>query len=101
MKNKGVVALLLCSMLIGCGTNSVNSNATSSLNSSNVSSSENIEYEFSTYCNGVFPLNNNDQPYKGEVADPSVVRGDDGKFYVFSTLRKLFVCVIGNFLMSK
>ena len=87
MKNKGVVALLLCSMLIGCGTNSVNSNATSSF----TSSSENIEYDYSTYYNGEFPLNNNDQPYKGEIADPSVVKGDDGKFYVFSTIRKLFV----------
>ena len=91
MKNKGVVALLLCSMLIGCGTNSVSSNATSSLNNSNISSSENIEYDYSTYFNGEYPLNNNSQPYKGEIADPSVVKGDDGKFYVFSTLRKLFV----------
>ena len=91
MKNKGVVALLLCSMLIGCGTNSVSSNATSSLNNSNISSSENIEYDYSTYLNGEYPLNNNSQPYKGEIADPSVVKGDDGKFYVFSTLRKLFV----------
>lgn len=91
MKNKGVVALLLCSMLIGCGTNSISSNATSSLNNSNISSSENIEYDYSTYLNGEYPLNNNSQPYKGEIADPSVVKGDDGKFYVFSTLRKLFV----------
>lgn len=87
MKNKGVVALLLCSMLIGCGTNSINSNATSSF----TSSSEKIEYDYSIYYNGEFPLNNNDQPYKGEVADPSIVKGDDGRFYVFSTIRKLFV----------
>ena len=86
MVKKGIVALLICSILMGCGTNSISS-ATSSSHLKN----ENIEYTFNTYCNGEFPLNNNGNIYKGEIADPSIVRGDDGRFYVFSTIRKLFV----------
>ena len=89
MIKKGIVALLCGSVLVGCGPSS---NATSPISSSNlITSVDNRNYKFSTYYNGEFPFNNNDQPYKGEIADPSVVKGDDGRFYVFSTLRKLFV----------
>jgi hypothetical protein len=86
MIKKGVVALLFCSVLIGCGSSS---HATSPISSSNlITSVDNKEYKFSTYYNGEFPLNNNSQIFKGEIADPSIVKGDDGRFYVFSTLRR-------------
>lgn len=103
MKNKGLLTLLVCSILIGCSNNS-SVEGPSLSNSSNIKDStsnfdnessnskiEEVEYEFSTYFNGNFPIYNTSQEYKGEIADPSVVRGDDGKFYVFSTIRKLFV----------
>ena len=89
MKRLGLIALLLCSTLTGCTNSSSNSNAISP--SSNIKIEEEVDYTFSTYFNGMFPLNKNGQEYKGEIADPSIVRGDDGKFYVFSTIRKLFV----------
>lgn len=123
MKRRGLLTLLVCSLLIGCNNNgsvesssfnnivstsnnstnisdksSSNANSSTSSSSINYSNSvsstiieDNVEYEFNTYFNGSLPVNKNSQDYKGEIADPSVVRGDDGKFYVFSTIRKLFV----------
>ncbi len=41
-------------------------------------------YDFGTYSNPVV-VYSGDSLYTGQVADPSVVRGDDGKFYCFST----------------
>ena len=42
------------------------------------------DYTFSTYTNPVTILSDG-KLYKGGVADPSVVRGDDGYFYCFGT----------------
>ena len=57
---------------------------------SNSSSSSSItpinpdDYWHSTYTNPV-TVYDGDKLYKGSVADPSVVRGDDGLFYCFAT----------------
>ncbi len=88
MKRKEIVVLLLSTILVGCA-NSTTSSTNKVSNSS--SSNDEINYEFSTYYNGDFPITSLNQEYKGEIADPSIVKGDDGRFYVFSTLRKVFV----------
>ena len=80
MKNKGLLSLLVCSILIGCSNNSstkspsfINStidnvSTTSSIvNNSSSSIVEEVEYEFSTYYNGSLPLNKSNQEYKGEM----------------------------------
>lgn len=46
-------------------------------------------YWNSTYVNGTFPLGTSNE-YKGEIADPSIVKGDDGYLYIVSTLGKMF-----------
>lgn len=46
-------------------------------------------YWNSTYVNGTFPLGTTNE-YKGEVADPAIVKGDDGYLYIVSTLGKMF-----------
>lgn len=59
----------------------------SSVPSNNTSSGEPInpdDYWFGTYSNPVTVFSG-DKTYTGQVADPSVVRGDDGYFYCFST----------------
>ncbi len=48
-----------------------------------------VEYFFGTYTNPTLVTYENGSPYKTEVADPSIVRGDDGYFYIFSTLGRV------------
>ena len=49
-----------------------------------------IEYFNGTYENPIEIYDKNLNPYKAEMADPSVVRGDDGKIYAFGTNRASF-----------
>lgn len=42
-------------------------------------------YTFASYANPTMVFNSVGSDYRGEVADPSIVRGDDGYFYVFAT----------------
>ena len=44
-----------------------------------------VEYVYSTYTNPVSVIYENGSDFKAEVADPSIVRGDDGLFYIFAT----------------
>lgn len=74
--------LILLLFLFGCGTKE---------NNINELPEEEIEYTFSTYRNAMIPLTKSGQEYWTEIADPSVVRGDDGMFYIFSTLRRVLV----------
>lgn len=39
------------------------------------------------YTNGNFPMDASGRTYTSEVADPHIVKGDDGYFYMFSTNR--------------
>ena len=48
-----------------------------------------VEYFYSTYTNPTSVTYENGSPYRGEIADPSIVRGDDGYFYIFSTMGRV------------
>lgn len=50
-----------------------------------VSTPEPIEYMNEVYSNPVSVIYNTGSDYKGDIADPSIVKGDDGYLYVFST----------------
>ena len=79
---------LLCAT--GCG-NVANSNKTSTNSQSQITSSvDDTEYWFETYSNPMEVNYSNGQPYRTEVADPSVVRGDNGYLYCVSTDRRFF-----------
>lgn len=67
MKIKFLSSLFFVTCLVGCGGNSVP-----------------VVYHNGTYQNGVTVLNGS-SVYRGEVPDPTIVRGDDGLFYVFAT----------------
>lgn len=84
MRLFNIFSILMVSLLVSCG------GAVNSATSNNISSEE-VEYTFSTYHNALMPSNGRGGEYLNEIADPSVVRGDDGKFYVFSTIRRAFV----------
>jgi beta-xylosidase len=84
------LVVLLCSA--GCAnTNTNTSNKNSEPVSNPTSESSKIEeknYWFETYTNPVSVVNASGQPYRTEVADPSVVRGDNGYLYSVSTDRR-------------
>jgi arabinan endo-1,5-alpha-L-arabinosidase len=73
--------------LVACGGND-DSGALSSAFSSVASSSSAIAYNVGTYENVILPVTDKGAVYTTEIADPSIVKGDDGYYYVFSTLRR-------------
>ena len=86
-KRKLFIFLLFLVMLVSCGTDveQPSDEQTPTLEVPKV------EYTFSTYQNAMIPLTKSGQEYWSEIADPSVVKGDDGLFYIFSTIRRAFV----------
>ena len=83
------LAVLMCSA--GCSTATSNNNSSSSVKP-NSSTSTKIEdpknYWSEIYMNPTSVVNASGQPYKVEIADPSVVRGDNGYLYCVSTDRR-------------
>ena len=70
--------------------NSSEQTPTSSKTSNSViisSPEEQKTYWNETYSNPVTVITTSGSTYNGEVADPSIVRGDDGYFYIVSTNR--------------
>lgn len=49
-----------------------------------------VEYDYATYTNPTMVCFENGSPYNDEIADPSIVKGDDGYFYIFSTNGRVF-----------
>ena len=78
------LSLLVLLFLTACTTDKETTNKTEIIE-------EKIEYSFSTYQNAMIPITQSGWEYWTEIADPSVVRGDDGLFYIFSTIRRAFV----------
>ena len=82
------LAVLMCSA--GCSTATSNNNSSSV--KPNSSTSTKIEdpknYWSEIYMNPTSVVNASGQPYKVEIADPSVVRGDNGYLYCVSTDRR-------------
>ena len=72
----------LITCIVGCG----NTNTTSNSPSNNTS----YETEQATYTNPINVTYSNGSPYTGEIADPSVIRGDDGFNYLVCTNGKMF-----------
>ena len=90
MKKSCYIFLLFLLILAGCTFDGLSNDEHQNDNDDN-DIEDNIEYTFSTYQNMMIPLTKGGQEYWTEIADPSVVRGDDGRFYIFSTLRRAFV----------
>lgn len=88
IKTFGLISLVGMSTF-GCTT--INPNSSSSNDELSVSSSETTSYNEDEIIQGIYqnPCTvtraNSELKYSGEIADPSVVRGDDGYFYSFST----------------
>lgn len=96
MKNKLLkfLSLALIFINVGCGqfvigtSNSEGGN--SSIEESSIveeSSVDNKSYWSEVYCNPVNVTYSSGSAYKNEVADPSIVKGDNGYFYCVSTDR--------------
>jgi arabinan endo-1,5-alpha-L-arabinosidase len=78
---KGLTFLMLLTIvlgLIGCEDNKETGKTP-------VKPEPEVEYVYSTYTNPVSVIYENGSDFKAEVADPSIVRGDDGLFYIFAT----------------
>ena len=78
---KGLTFLMLLTIvlgLIGCEDNKETEKTP-------IKPEPEVEYVYSTYTNPVSVIYENGSDYKAEVADPSIVRGDDGLFYIFAT----------------
>ena len=77
---KGLTFLMLLTIvlgLIGCEDNKEEKTP--------IKPEPEVEYVYSTYTNPVSVIYENGSDFKAEVADPSIVRGDDGLFYIFAT----------------
>ena len=83
MKNNILSLFLLCISLVGTGCKN-SSSSTSSINDNSIIT-ENKNYWSSSYANPVSVANASGVNYKSEVADPSIVKGDDGYFYLVAT----------------
>jgi arabinan endo-1,5-alpha-L-arabinosidase len=93
----------LSALLFGCSpkaSSALSSSAASSLSDSEASSlvssseavsssevSSSMELYHPDYANPVIVTNPSGTEYKNEIADPSIVRGDDGYLYLFATGR--------------
>ena len=77
-----VLTLTSCQVLIDSllGNDSNNDG-----NGDNNQTEPEVEYSYATFSNPTLVIYENGSPYTNEVADPSIVRGDDGYFYIFST----------------
>ena len=78
MKTKALF-LLATSFLALTGCNAVPGGT------STMSSIDNRNYWSSTYQNPLFVTNSSGNFYSSEIADPCVVKGDDGYLYAFAT----------------
>lgn len=101
MKKNKLLSLFLVGIsigLTGCGESNMNSSSQSSANSSSTVSSSieesvssasessvEVEYTNELFSNPTIVTTSSGTPYRSEVADPSIVKGDDGFFYIFAT----------------
>ena len=92
MKTNLVKFLALAVLMCSAGCSTATSNNSSSAKPTPSSSSTKIEdpksYWSEVYTNPTSVVNASGQPYRVEIADPSVVRGDNGYLYCVSTDRR-------------
>ncbi len=93
---KNLLSFLTLGLLLvsaGCSDDNTNSNNKNSDSSSTVvtpsSSVDTREYYSEVYSNPLMVTTNTGGNYNGEIADPSVVRGDNGYYYIVATNRVL------------
>ncbi len=87
----GVFALCGCSLNGAASSGGGAASADSSSGIIGLSSSTTKAFDNGTYANAILPLTKDGREYKSEIADPStIVKGEDGYYYVFSTLRRCF-----------
>lgn len=96
MKKNLILAFFFPAFLTSCGGSSLSTNLTSNtLTTSNegttkITETTSIEYNQTTYTNPLIPYNADFKGYyKAEIADPSIVKGDDGYYYIFATEGKV------------
>lgn len=102
MKKRVLANLLWGSFLLlsSCQGGNSSSVTTSSPEDSVSVSTPDVEYEVTPYSNPVTVISGN-ADYKGEIADPSIVKGEDGLFYIFATNRVMLVSEDGvNFTVA-
>ena len=91
---KKIVAIsTLIFSLCSCGSNtSINSDITSSNSVEESTTSTSVETKRTTYSNlvNIYDAFGNNQNMKTIVADPSIIRGDDGTYYLYCTETYLF-----------
>lgn len=85
------LASIMLSSFVACTTNNNNSQVggNPSTGGNPISSVEEVEYTFNTYSNPLTVTRASGSTYTEEVADPTVVRGDDGLLYCVSTDRRM------------
>lgn len=81
----GVMAIAGASFMSSCVTNEGEDTNSSGGSSNNSSSVDDRNYYSEYYENAIFPRAAGGQLYMSETPDPSIVRGDDGYFYIFTT----------------
>ena len=91
-KSKFLIGTLAClgTLLVSCGQNTPTSGTPTtdeptSTPTTVVSTPEPVQYFNEVYENPLNVTNSLGGLYSGEIADPSIVKGDDGYLYVFST----------------
>ena len=91
MHKKLAILPVILSILVSCGPVSGSSTSESNTNTETPTTSiDPVSYTSEYYSNVLLPRYDSGLPYKSEIADPSIVKGDDGRYYVFSTIRRLF-----------
>ena len=91
MNKKLFILPILALYVTSCGVTSAPSvDPTVDPTSTPTTTEPEVEYVSEYYSNVLIPRYTNGKAYNNEIADPSIVKGDDGRYYVFSTIRKLF-----------
>lgn len=102
--NKAKKLFMILPLLMGVSACNDNTPSTPDVPSTPVTPSIEVEYTSTTYSNPIAVANRlgSTQEFNEEIGDPSVVRGDDGYFYVFATDGKVLRSEDGvNFYLFK
>lgn len=86
-KRKVILTLVVLFALASCGGN-INSSVETSVSSSDSSldsTTSEVEYQRVKYTNPLRTLKQDGTPYFVPIADPDIIRGDDGYFYMYPT----------------
>lgn len=84
-KRSLLLGLITLFTLMSCNVTSSSDSTSIEDSSSEIVSSEEIEYQRVNYTNPLRILKKDGTPYFVPIADPDIIRGDDGYFYMYPT----------------